>query len=83
MEWFEMNQDVSVVGEPMFVNADGLLYVLKNGGEEPRELTKEEEKKFGGVVRPAVVRNNVRGNAQKKEAPMMKIMVVEKEMEVE
>ena len=78
-----MNQDVSVVGEPMFVNADGLLYVLKNGGEEPRELTKEEEKKFGGVVRPAVVRNNVRGNAQKKEAPMMKIMVVEKEMEME
>jgi len=28
-----MNQDVSVIGEPMFVNADGLLYIVKNGSE--------------------------------------------------
>jgi len=26
-----MEQDVSVLGEPMFVNADGLLYIVKNG----------------------------------------------------
>lgn len=31
MEWFTMEQDVSVLGEPMFVNADGLLYIVKNG----------------------------------------------------
>jgi len=37
-----MNQDVSVIGEPMFVNADGLLFVVKNANEEPRELTKDE-----------------------------------------
>jgi len=36
-----MNQETSVLVEPMFVNADGLLYIVKNGNEEPRQLTKE------------------------------------------
>ena len=33
IQWFSMNQEVSVIGEPMFVNADGLLYILKNGND--------------------------------------------------
>jgi hypothetical protein len=36
MKWFSMNQEVSVIGEPMFVNADGLLYIVKNGNDEHR-----------------------------------------------
>ena len=41
MEWFMMDQDSVVIGEPMFVNTDGLLYVVKNMNEEPRKLTKD------------------------------------------
>ena len=36
-----MTSDVSVFGEPMFVNADGLLYIIRQTNLEPRELTKE------------------------------------------
>ena len=35
-----MATDLSVLGEPMFVNSDGLLYVLKQTGVDPRDLTK-------------------------------------------
>lgn len=35
----------------MFVNTDGLLYIVKDGRELPRMLTKEEEIKFGGTIR--------------------------------
>lgn len=31
-----MNQDIPVTGEPMFVNSDGLLYIIKNTNEQPR-----------------------------------------------
>lgn len=69
-----MNQDVSVIGEPMFVNSDGLLYIVKNGNDQHRELTKEEELKFGGTVKPIIVRNKPRVN--QKEAKTMKIKVI-------
>jgi hypothetical protein len=45
-----MKGDFSVLGEPLFVNSDGLLYVVKRNGVEPRGLTKEEEQLFGGTV---------------------------------
>ena len=31
-----MISDISVLGEPMFVNSDGLLYIVKQTGIEPR-----------------------------------------------
>lgn len=71
-----MNQDVSVIGEPMFVNSDGLLYIIKNGTDHHRELTKEEEQKFGGTIKPIIIRNKPRTNH--KEAKSMKIKVIEK-----
>jgi hypothetical protein len=36
------------------VNSDGLLYIVKQTGIEPRELTKEEEELFGGKIKIAV-----------------------------
>lgn len=75
-QWFSMNQDVSVIGEPMFVNSDGLLYIIKNGTDHHRELTKEEEQKFGGTIKPIIIRNKPRTNH--KEAKSMKIKVIEK-----
>lgn len=33
------------------MNSDGLLYIVKQTGIEPRELTKEEEQLFGGKIR--------------------------------
>jgi hypothetical protein len=71
-----MNQDVSAIGEPMFVNTDGLLYIMKNGADQHRELTKEEEQKFGGTIKPVIIRNKPRSNH--KEAKSMKIKVIEK-----
>lgn len=67
-----MVSDVSVLGEPMFVNSDGLLYIVKQTGVEPRELTKEEEIIFGGkiktVTRPTRGRASASSsNPQKKE----------------
>jgi hypothetical protein len=35
-----MNQDVPAIGEPMFINSDGLLYIVKNTNQKPRDLTK-------------------------------------------
>lgn len=81
-----MTSEVSVLGEPMFVNSDGLLYIIKQTGIEPRELTKEEEKIFGGkiknVIRPTRGRPNqhILTNNLKKEKGIT-IKVVEKEKE--
>lgn len=33
------------------MNSDGLLYVVKRTGVEPRGLTKEEEEVFGGTIK--------------------------------
>ena len=76
-----MISDISVFGEPMFVNSDGLLYIIKQTGIEPRELTKDEEIIFGGkikaYVRPTRGRAPVTSQPQKKEKSL-KITVVEK-----
>jgi hypothetical protein len=32
MQYFGMMSDVLVLGEPMFVNSDGLLYIIKQTG---------------------------------------------------
>jgi hypothetical protein len=69
-----MISEISVFGEPMFVNSDGLLYIVKQTGVEPRELTKEEETTFGGkiktVIRPTKGRGPVSSHPQKKEKGM-------------
>lgn len=44
--------DASVIAEPLFVNADGLMFVIKSAKKEPRALTKEEQGKFGGNIKP-------------------------------
>ena len=62
--------EVSVLGEPMFVNSDGLLYIIKQTGIEPRELTKDEEIIFGGKIKTLTIRptkgRTVVSNPQKK-----------------
>jgi hypothetical protein len=60
MEYFKVGGDFCVLGEPLFVNSDGLLYVVKRAGVEPRGLTKEEEEVFGGTVQLAT--KPLRGN---------------------
>lgn len=65
-----MMSDACVLGEPLFVNSDGLLYIVKQTGIEPRELTKEEEEVFGGritvSVRPTRGRTVVNAHPAKK-----------------
>ncbi len=75
-----MMSEVSVLGEPMFVNSDGLLYVLKRTGVEPRDLTKEEEVAFGGKVKVAVrpTKGRVGGGVAKEKEKGITIKVVEK-----
>jgi hypothetical protein len=46
--------DASVIAEPLFVNADGLMFVIKSSKKQPRNLTKEEQTKFGGNIKPNV-----------------------------
>lgn len=46
--------DASVISEPLFVNADGLMFVVKSSKKQPRGLTKEEQRKFGGNIKPQV-----------------------------
>ena len=70
MEYFKVAGDFCVLGEPLFVNSDGLLYVVKKAGVEPRGLTKEEEEMFGGSVQLAtkpIRGNNPKANNGKKE----------------
>lgn len=70
----------------MFVSADGLLYIIKQTGIQPRELTKDEEIIFGGkiksYVRPTRGRAPIATQTQKKEKGI-KITVVEKKEEKE
>lgn len=65
----------------MFVNSDGLLYIIKQTGIEPRELTKEEESIFGGkikhYVRPTKGRSAPSASIKKEKG--ISIKVVEKE----
>lgn len=55
-----MSSDNSVFMEPMFVNCDGLLYVVKDGDCEVREPTKEEEKEWGRkvIIKPIIRKTN-------------------------
>ena len=64
----------------MFVNSDGLLYIIKKTAVDPRELTKEEEIIFGGKIKSYV--RPTRGRApvvqSHKKEKSIKITVVEK-----
>ena len=66
----------------MFVNSDGLLYIVKQTGIEPRELTKDEEIIFGGkiksYVRPTRGRVPIPSSQPQKKEKGIKITVVEK-----
>jgi hypothetical protein len=59
--------EASVYTEPLFVNTDGLLYIVKKVGLDPRPLTREEEIKFGGTVKEFSRRYRPRTNVAKKE----------------
>ena len=71
----------------MFVNSDGLLYIIKQTAIQPRELTKEEEITFGGkiksYVRPTRGRAPVTHHQPQKKEKGIKITVVEKKEEKE
>ena len=81
-----MTSEAVVLGEPMFVNSDGLLYVVKQTGIEPRELTKDEEIIFGGkvkaVIRPTRGRVVFNANNTQKKEKGITIKVVEKKEEI-
>ena len=73
--------EASVMTEPMFVNADGLLYIIKNCEIEPRPLTREEEIKFGGKIKSLVRVKPRPSNPNYKKEKGVTIKVVEKEEE--
>lgn len=83
MEYYKVGGDLCVLGEPMFVNSDGLLYVVKRAGVEPRGLTKEEEQAFGGTVQ--LMSKPIKGNHSKvmngKKEKGISITVVERSVE--
>ena len=63
------------------MNADGLLYIVKDIEAGPRQLTKEEETKFGGTIKQ-LSRLRPRPNAPNyKKEKGVKIKVIEKEEE--
>lgn len=73
-----MDNDLSVFAEPLFVNSDGLLYIVKDRTVGPRELTKTEETAFGGKLKaPKAVRAKNVPPAKKEKA--MSITVVQRE----
>lgn len=41
-------------GEPLFVNADGLVFVAKSKSKKISNLTQEQQTKFGGNVKTKV-----------------------------
>ena len=65
----------------MFVNADGLLFIIKSAKKEPRALTRDEEIKFGGKIKPNLtkIRRTTAKTYQPKKEKGVTIKVVEKE----